>query len=853
VDAQGLYTYVSPVSISVLGYRPDELVGRMHFYDLHPAAGREAFKASALAVFARQEPFFNLVNPAQTKSGRQVWFSTNGSAHFNADGSLLGTRGSDTDITAHWLAEKALEDSLANFRTFFESITDMIFVGNSGGKLIFANPAVLPTLGYSAEELMTMHLLDLHPGDQRQEAEAIFAAMLRGERASCLLPIVRKDGSLVPVETRVWSGQWNGMNCLFAVAKNLSVEQEAQQLFERLFRSNPSLMALSELSNRRFSDANDAFLHTLGYSRAEIVGKTAADLNLFPNEEQQTAAREYLLSAGRVANVELQIQRKDGKILIGLFSGEIIRSQGRQFFLTVMNNITELKQMQSALKESNDRLHMAAQAGGVGIWDYNVLDNQLVWDDQMFRLYGIQRSQFSGEYKDLLKGVHPADQQRGHEEIQLALRGGGNFDTEFRVVWPNGSIHDIRALAVVQRDAAGLPLRLIGTNWDITAEKLAATTLRWNQELLQLMASSSPLGFLVVDNRTDAILHFNQRFCAIWGIEHLAGRLRRGELKNNDLIPYCLPALSDVPAFAASCAPLQDEANRIVLEDEIAFTGHRTIRRFTTQIRDAADRYYGRFYIFEDISERKNREALSASLLEREREVSEMKSRFISTMSHEFRTPMAAAMGSTELLANHFDRFAPEKRRELLGRVSSSIQRMTIMLDEVLLLSQLEGKRVAMRLTPIELSAFLRDAVEDIQLGDRDAHRFEFCPAAKVATIFADPKLLHHIFSNVLSNAVRYSPPGTLIKVRIEADDQQVWVAVQDRGIGILPADLARIFKPFERGANVGNIPGTGIGLNLVKQMTEMLGGTIAADPVADGGTCFTLVFPSHPASGTSA
>ncbi len=99
VDAQGLYTYVSQVSETVCGYRPDELVGRKHFYDLHPESEREEFKASAFAVFARKQPFVNLVNAIQTKDGRQVWVSTNGSPILNAEGTLCGYRGSDTDIT----------------------------------------------------------------------------------------------------------------------------------------------------------------------------------------------------------------------------------------------------------------------------------------------------------------------------------------------------------------------------------------------------------------------------------------------------------------------------------------------------------------------------------------------------------------------------------------------------------------------------------------------------------------------------------------------------------------------------------------------------------------------------------
>jgi len=128
------------------------------------------------------------------------------------------------------------------------------------------------------------------------------------------------------------------------------------------------------------------------------------------------------------------------------------------------------------------------------------------------------------------------------------------------------------------------------------------------QALTQLLGSASPLGFLVVDNRTDDILYFNDRFCEIWGIEHLAGRMRRGELKNSDIIPACLPVLADIPAFAASCAPLQSELNRVVVDDEIPFVGDRTIRRHSSHLRGDDDRYFGRFYLFEEITERKRAE-----------------------------------------------------------------------------------------------------------------------------------------------------------------------------------------------------------------------------------------------------
>lgn len=150
---------------------------------------------------------------------------------------------------------------------------------------------------------------------------------------------------------------------------------------------------------------------------------------------------------------------------------------------------------------------------------------------------------------------------------------------------------------------------------DIIERISTEKALHWNKTLMELMANSSPLGFLVVDNRNDEILYFNNRFCKIWGIEHLEEKMKRGELKNNDIIPFCLPVLNNVVKFAESCKPLQFEENRITIEDEIEFTNDRTIRRFSTQIRGENDEYYGRFYIFEDITDRKHSEIFEKELL----------------------------------------------------------------------------------------------------------------------------------------------------------------------------------------------------------------------------------------------
>jgi PAS domain S-box-containing protein len=133
------------------------------------------------------------------------------------------------DVTDSSRAEAALHESESNFRSFFESLTDMILVGTPDGRVLYTNPAFTQTLGFTPDEFKAMHILDVHPADRRPEAREFFAAMLRGEGDSCPLPLARKDGGLVPVETRVRSGRWNGGDCIFGISRNLAAEQRAQQ------------------------------------------------------------------------------------------------------------------------------------------------------------------------------------------------------------------------------------------------------------------------------------------------------------------------------------------------------------------------------------------------------------------------------------------------------------------------------------------------------------------------------------------------------------------------------------------------------------------------------------------------
>jgi|GEM_PF-1237628 len=202
----------------------------------------------------------------------------------------------------------------------------------------------------------------------------------------------------------------------------------------------------------------------------------------------------------------------------------------------------------------------------------------------------------------------PEYAQEAMRAIDLAFSSNEMVSYEYRMPLESGMAYFENRIV---KSSDNMVLSIIR---DITARKVAEEHLQWNVSFLKTMSASSPFAYFVVDNLTDNILYFNRQFCEIWGLVEFEKKMQNGEMLNNDIIPYCLPLIADVDAFIESCTPLQDIENITSLEDHIRFTDGRTIRRYTTQVRGEQNEYFGRLYIFEDITERiKAEEALKSS------------------------------------------------------------------------------------------------------------------------------------------------------------------------------------------------------------------------------------------------
>jgi PAS domain S-box-containing protein len=248
----------------------------------------------------------------------------------------------------------------------------------------------------------------------------------------------------------------------------------------------------------------------------------------------------------------------------------------------------------------------------------------------------------------------------------------------------------------------------------------------------------------------------------------------------------------------------------------------------------------------QQIKVRQQAEEETRKALEKERELNELKSKFVSIASHEFRTPLSAILSSTSLIKQYRERGELTKVDKHIDRVKTSVNHLTSILNDFLSLGKLEEGRVEVMPENIILSSFFEEIKEEVKPTLKEGQQLIIDLANPAKEISTDPKVLRNILFNLISNASKYSDIGKKIRLEGTFANELVIIKVHDEGIGIPTSEVKHIFDRFFRASNASNIQGTGLGLNIVKRYTDLLKGTIAFKSEENKGTTFTITLPQQ-------
>jgi signal transduction histidine kinase len=251
-----------------------------------------------------------------------------------------------------------------------------------------------------------------------------------------------------------------------------------------------------------------------------------------------------------------------------------------------------------------------------------------------------------------------------------------------------------------------------------------------------------------------------------------------------------------------------------------------------------------------EAAQRQLREIELMRALEHERELRALKTRFVSMVSHEFRTPLATILSSTEYIKNFGGQVSPEKRDKHFDRIQGSVTNMTRLLEEVLLVGRTESGRLDFKPQPMDIDVFCREVVDEMQ-AVTSAHGLRYLREGDFVNVTVDEKLMRLILTNLLANAIKYSPNGGEVLILLACEPQFFTLSIKDNGVGIPDADQPRLFEAFRRASNTGKIAGTGLGLYITKMAVELHGGNITFTSTEGSGTTFIVRLPAMPPDAT--
>ena len=526
VDADGLFTFVSPVVEDVLGYRPEELVGQLHFYDLYPEEKRAALQAAVGDVFRRREAFRNFESRGQAKDGQPVWVVTNAIPLLNDDGTLRGYRGGNMDVTARKRAEEALRESEQKYRMLTEGMKDVVWVLDvEEQRFLYVSPSVEELRGYTPAEILAQ---PLEAAWLPAERERLFA-LLQGYVADFLagkidentyVPIEFsqpcKNGSTVPSEAicRLVRNERNGRLELHGVTRDISRRVQAESAF-RESETRFNNVAQTSRSYAWEIDASGLLTYVspvvedvLGYRPEEIVGRMHF-YDFQPAEcqaEAKTAALQLFHQAQPIANFENSNRTKDGHLVwLSSSATPLFRADGSlRGYQGVDIDITARKQAEEALRESEARLRTLNDnlPGGLVYQMDTGVDGRerrlLAVSKGVERMHGVTAEDALSHQKTFYLQIVPEDQAKVAELETRAIATLTPFRAEVRCRLPSGEIRWIYVSSAPRRMPNG-HLVWDGIELDIHERKQAEEALRASEAKYRLLHETMRDAFASAD------------------------------------------------------------------------------------------------------------------------------------------------------------------------------------------------------------------------------------------------------------------------------------------------------------------------------------------------------------------
>ncbi|MGN6547853.1 MAG: PAS domain S-box protein [Aureliella sp.] len=795
------------------------------------------------------------------------------------------------DVTEKNTARVAIEESEQRFRQLAEHITDVFWIADPARpKVLYVSPAYTQIWNRSSESLYQRprsFLKSIHREDRPQVLEAI-GRQARGETTTEEFRVVRPDGSVRWVSDRAFpiKDESGRVYRVAGIAEDITERRlasealrESEARLRRIVESNVIALVVGDYQGRVI-EANDAYLQLVGYSREDLRKGRLNFIELTPPEFQDLDRRamEQMATSGRHDPFEKEYMRRDGTrvpVLVGTaYLGK--DKNGNELGVKFVLDLTERKKAEQALRESEEKLRLMADTIPQLAWMARP-DGYIFWFNRRWYEYtGLEHEQVEGWG---WQAVH--DPQYLPEVLKnwrSSLASGKPFGMVFPLKGNDGQFRPFLTRVNPLRDQDGQILYWFGTSTDISEQKRAEDAFRFLAEASAALATVVDYQSTLQMVATLAVPRFGD-WCAV-DIAQPNGTLMRRAVTHVDAekvhLAYELAQRYPFQGDSAVGPPMvartgQPEILQMVPEsllvalsrdrDHLELLRQLGLKSYLSVPMKARGKVIGvltfvsstgRHYsesdleVAEDLAHRAGVAVENARLYEALKDADRRKDEFLATLAHELRNPLAPIRTGLEVLKlAGDDRNLANETREVMQK---QLEHMVRLVDDLLEVSRITRGKLQLRKERVELNSAITSAIEAARpLIDDAGHTLKLNLLPEPIYVDADPTRLSQIFTNLLSNAAKYTDRAGVIELTVTRNEEHLTVSVRDSGIGIPAEHLSKIFEMFSQvdSAIERSQGGLGIGLSLVRALVEMHGGAVEAKSEGPGkGSEFIVRLP---------
>ena len=595
---------------------------------------------------------------------------------------------------------------------------------------------------------------------------------------------------------------------------------------------------------------NPAHESIFGYGKGGLIGKSWTVLYKPEDLEYLSQHVFPILNESGIWNGQVQAQANDGR---AVFQDLTLRQLADGSLVCITRDVSDLVLNIRLLEEANQKLALAIQTTQLGFYEWDMLNDELVSNEIFNEILGFDNTEkHTHVFNDWFNSIHPDDVYLVSDALAKQRKVSNdkeveNLSVEYRIKGPRGEYIWVLDIGKVTNfDEEGKPLTLVGFIVDISSNKSIEEKIRVSEKRYRDLVENLREVIFETDGEANFVF-LNPAWQKLTGytLEETLGK---------SFVDFYYPDVSLMEQSFSKFDLLNPADTYLHVEIPLQHKD-KYIIWFDVEINKLIDEVNGNVKAtvgsIEDITKRKLAENELKQSLAKEKQLGDLKARFVGMASHEFRTPLAGIRSSAELIQLLVNKSSNDLSGSVLANVFDKIEkikfdvdRITGLMTDVLTMGSIESEKITFNAQLADLVAFTENYLQVEGIRYLSGHELKFDTDIESGIVKFDPKLVVHVYNNLMSNAAKYAATNSVIAVSIKQVNDQIQLVFKDHGIGIPSGELPFIFDTFFRSSNAENIPGTGLGLSIAKYFMDLHHAQIQLESEVNQGTKVILNFP---------